>query len=141
MGHTGNGFICGIGAGMSQMLFFMVYAFGFWYAGKLLEEARIDIANLSRVFFAITATAQAIGTTGAQMSDWTRAIIATSNIFKLADSRPAIDPTDERRGKRSKGRVRGEIVFEKVTFRYPSRADLPVLTDLCVRRVVANIPR
>ncbi|KAK9104290.1 hypothetical protein Scep_021134 [Stephania cephalantha] len=51
-----------------------------------------------------------------------------SKIFKMIDQIPIIDAEDEK-GKVPK-HVRGEIVFKRVTFNYPSRPDAMVLDEL-----------
>ena len=51
--------------------------------------------NLSRVFFALTLSATTVGPSVAEADNWTKAKVATASIFRLADSRSRIDPTEE----------------------------------------------
>lgn len=61
----------------------------------------------------------------------TEATIAAARIFELIDRVPQIDSED------GKGKilayVRGDIEFKEVTFSYPSRPDILVLRDFCVK--------
>ena len=125
-----NAHTIGLGAGVSQLLFYLVYSFGFWYGGELLGKNQIQSRQLSKVFFSITLSATTVGQASARANDWTKARIATSNIFKLADRRPPIDATVREGKKIDLKSFVGGIEFRNVCFRYPTRPTLPVLNGV-----------
>ena len=128
-----NALICGLGGGTSQLLFFSVYSFAFWWGGQLLTSKGfgppLSATDLSRVFFALTLSATAIGQSSARASDSTKGMAAKDQIFALADRAPNIDPTSAEGKIGLKEKRSARITFKDVTFRYPSRPDVCVLRN------------
>jgi ABC-type multidrug transport system fused ATPase/permease subunit len=132
-----NAHVVGIGTGLSQAMFFGMYAIGFSWGAHLLAKHLIESQQLSRSFFAITMSSTAVGQTMARAGEYGKAKVATSNIFKLADTRPKIDSSGN---SNTRGRIislesfirdpERAIKFHSVTFRYPTRLDLIILNKV-----------
>lgn len=65
------------------------------------------------------------------MIEFTRAASAASELFRLMDRKSAIDPFDES-GKRLEA-VEGFVEFNNVTFAYPTRPSIQVLSDFSLQ--------
>ena len=121
---------------MSQLLFFAVYSFAFWWGERLLQGygfgPKLDPTSLSRVFFALTLSATAIGQSSARASDSTKGMASRDSIFALVDTEPAIDPTSTtgQVGYPDDRNRRVSVELRNVTFHYPSRPDVRVLDCL-----------
>lgn len=59
---------------------------------------------------------------------------AATSIFKLIDREPSIDCLDEK-GKVPEEEAKGEIIFEDVSFSYPSRPDTKVNLNIFNKKV------
>lgn len=85
------------------------------------------------VFFAIIIAAFAIAQAAPNISSFANAQAAAATIFAIIDRAPTIDNLSAGGLAPDAARVRGELEFENVTFYYPSRPDIPVLTNFSLR--------
>ena len=67
------------------------------------------------------------------MPDISSAKSASSDVIKLLDSRPEIDAESTEGKKVPADTVRGQIRFEDIHFRYPTRPGVRVLRDLSLK--------
>lgn len=112
----------------SQALVFFCVALGFWYGGTLLGHGEYDIFHFFVCFSEILFGAQSAGTVFSFSPDMGKAKNAAYEFRKLFDRRPTID-TWSTEGQ-SIDHVDGTIEFRDVHFRYPTRAEQPVLRGL-----------
>lgn len=84
-----------------------------------------------QVFFALTMTALAVSQTSAMAPDRNKAKDSAASIFEILDSKPKIDSSS------NKGTVlpivHGHIEFQHVSFRYPTRPDIQIFSDLSLQ--------
>ncbi|KAM0899553.1 hypothetical protein ACQ4PT_021229 [Festuca glaucescens] len=81
----------------------------------------------AKVYFALVFTAFGIAQTSAMASDSTKARESATSILALIDMRSKINSTSDEGIKLDK--VDGNIHFNHVTFKYPSRPDVQVFSD------------
>lgn len=55
---------------------------------------------------------------------------SVASIFEIIDSKPVIDSSSQEGI--TLDTVRGEIEFQHVSFRYPTRPDIQIFNDLCL---------
>ncbi|KAL3476097.1 P-loop containing nucleoside triphosphate hydrolase protein [Aspergillus californicus] len=112
----------------SQALVFFCIALGFWYGGTLLGHHEYDIFRFFVCFSEILFGAQSAGTVFSFAPDMGKAKNAAAEFRRLFDRKPDIDNWSEEGEKLDS--VEGEIEFQDVHFRYPTRPEQPVLRGL-----------
>ena len=97
----------------------------FWYGGRLLAAGEISAGSLTSFLIYTLIVAFALGGLADLWADFMRAAGAAERVFELLDRVPTIPP----RGGLRLTRVTGRVALEGIDFSYPSRPDVPVLTD------------
>ena len=98
-----------------------------WIGGHDVLAGRISAGELSAFVFYAVLVASAVGAVSEMIGDLQRAAGATERLMELLASEPSIRaPASPRK---LPDPSRGEVRFERVTFRYPSRPDSAALTD------------
>ena len=116
--------------------FFIVALFGgivivLWFGAGLLQRGGITPGELTRFVLYTTFIAGVMGQSAELFSQIQKTVGATQRVRELLreTTETAVDsivpPTTH-----SLTRLRGEVSFEGVSFRYPSRPDAPVLHDI-----------
>ncbi|XP_065859874.1 ABC transporter B family member 11-like isoform X2 [Euphorbia lathyris] len=123
-----QGLISGIGFGVSFFFLFSVYATSFYAGAQLVEHRKTTFQDVFQVFFALTMVATGISQSSSFAPDSSKAKSAAASIFSILDRKSKIDPSNES-GLASEN-VRGDIEFQHVSFRYPSRPDIQIFRDL-----------
>ncbi|KAG8391278.1 hypothetical protein BUALT_Bualt01G0171400 [Buddleja alternifolia] len=125
---TKQGLISGIGFGLSTVLLYSVYATSFYAGARLVQDGKITMSDVFRVFYALTMVAIAISASSALAPDSSKAKIAAASIFAILDRKSKIGPSDE--SGMTLENVKGEIELSHVNFNYPTRPSVPILDDL-----------
>ncbi|KAL8805888.1 MAG: hypothetical protein Q9182_001669 [Xanthomendoza sp. 2 TL-2023] len=112
----------------SQSLVFLCIALGFWYGGSLIGRNEYTMEQFFICFSAIIFGAQSAGTIFSFAPDMGKAKQAAKALKILFDRKPEIDSWSSE-GERL-DHVNGTIEFRDVHFRYPTRAEQPVLRGL-----------
>jgi len=108
-----------------------VFALGFWYGSRLLLEGRATNREFFTVLMAILFGCQSAGEFFSYAPGMGKAKQAAINIRQVLDTRPkSIDIESEDGLKIDRLNLKGGIELRDVTFRYPTRPEVPVLTDL-----------
>ncbi|OQS02150.1 ATP-binding Cassette (ABC) superfamily, partial [Thraustotheca clavata] len=123
---TREAHINGLMNGFSSFIMFAVYAFVFWYGGKLLNDKHIDFTQMMRTMMAVMMAAQGMGQTAGFLNDTDSAKKAAAEIFAVVEREPIIDSSQVDEGIVPKS-VEGRIEFKDVTFCYPTRPHIKVL--------------
>jgi ATP-binding cassette subfamily B protein len=110
----------------------MLLAFGavgviLWIGGHDVLAGRISAGELSAFVFYAVLVAGAAGAVSEMVGDLQRAAGATERLMELLVIEPAIRAPANPQPLPSPSR--GEVRFERVTFRYPSRPDTPALSE------------
>lgn len=100
-----------------------------WYGGHLVIDGELSSGELTSFVLYTLTVSFSLGAIADLFGDFMRAAGAADRVFELIDREPAIPL----RGGRILERVEGRLELEEVSFRYPSRPDVPVLRGLSLR--------
>jgi ATP-binding cassette subfamily B protein len=102
-----------------------------WYGGRLVARGEMTPGGLTSFLVYTLMVAFSLGGMSELWAELMKASGAAERIFELIDRTPTIPLTEGERP----ARVDGALVFEGVTFAYPTRKDVPVLRgiDLSIR--------
>ncbi|XVE77403.1 hypothetical protein DITRI_Ditri13aG0059800 [Diplodiscus trichospermus] len=123
-----QGFISGLGFGLSFFMQFSFYATSFYAGAQLVKHGQASFLDVFQVFFALTMAAFAISDSSSFAPDSDKAKTAAASIFEIIDRNSKIDPSDE--SGMTLENVKGDIELGHVSFKYPSRPDVQILQDL-----------
>ncbi|KAK1409772.1 hypothetical protein QVD17_36301 [Tagetes erecta] len=127
-----KGQIAGSGFGIAQFLLYASYAVGLWYASWLVKHGISDFSKTIRVFMVLMVSANGAAETLTLAPDFIKGGRAMKSVFDLLDRKTEIEP-DEVDSIPVPDRLRGEVELKHVDFSYPTRPDVPVFRDLCLR--------
>ncbi|XP_072958940.1 ABC transporter B family member 11-like [Typha angustifolia] len=125
-----QGIISGIGFGVSFFLLFCVYATSFYAGSRLVEDGKTTFAKVFRVFLALSMAAIGVSQSSSLTSDSTKAKSAAASVFAIVDRKSKIDPSNDTGV--TLETVKGNIEFQHVSFRYPTRSDVQIFQDMCL---------
>jgi len=137
-------FIKGVMMGMIQLIQFLVYAFAFWFGGKMIEIDRITFDDFNRALWAMAFAASGLGQAALFAGDAGKAAAAVTAIFGTLDYVPQIDsapwenngvadmktatPTVRQTPNETLKEGHGELV--QVNFAYPTRKTAKVFDHI-----------
>ena len=102
-----------------------------WYGSRLVVSGDLSPGELTSFMIYTLFVAGAMGSFAELYSQLQRTLGATHRVRELLREEPEpVAPRADTHG--SEERLRGEIVFEHVAFRYPSRPEVQVLRDICL---------
>jgi ATP-binding cassette subfamily B protein len=107
-----------------------------WIGGHDVVAGRLSAGSLSAFVFYAVIVAAAVGTISEVIGDLQRAAGATERLFELLEVRPEIRAPDH--SVALPVPARGTIIFDRVTFHYPSRPDTPALDDFSLEVVAGE---
>ncbi|XP_066311948.1 ABC transporter B family member 3-like [Miscanthus floridulus] len=123
-----EGIVGGLGFGFSFLAFYFTYALCFYVGAKFVQQGTATFPEVFRVFFVLVLATSGISRTSAIGADSTKANDAAASVFEILDQESKIDYSCE--DGITITSVRGEIVFQNVCFKYPSRPNVQILKDL-----------
>ncbi|KAI9573606.1 ste6-like protein [Boletus coccyginus] len=113
----------------SESTTYYVIALVFWYGAQLVSNLEFSTTSFFVALMSTTFGAMQVGNIFSYVPDISSARSAGAAVLKLIDSTPEID-AESTAGKTFEGKnVRGQIRFEDVHFRYPTRPGTRVLRD------------
>ncbi|CAF0935049.1 unnamed protein product [Rotaria sordida] len=124
-----KGVTTGIITGVTYFLLFCTYALGFWYGTKLVWEESYTIGNVFTIFMCITGAFLTLGQASPYFQALYEARVAAYGIWEVIDEPSKINNMNSDKGL-IKDDLIGDIHFSNVYFSYPSRPDVPILTNL-----------
>lgn len=124
------GLVSGAGFGFSFAALYCTNAFIFYIGAILVQHGKASFSEVFKVFFALTISAIGISQTSAMAPDTSKAKDSTASIFEILDSKPKIDASTNEGI--TLATVKGDIEFQNVSFRYPTRPDIQIFRDLCL---------
>ncbi|KAF9077717.1 P-loop containing nucleoside triphosphate hydrolase protein [Rhodocollybia butyracea] len=117
----------------SQSMIFFAISLVFWWGARLVSELKYSTFDFFVGLMCTTFGAIQAGNVFSFVPDMSSAKGAATDILTLLDSTPEID-AESTEGKRlDPTLVRGQIRFEGIHFRYPTRPGVRVLRDLNLR--------
>jgi ABC-type multidrug transport system fused ATPase/permease subunit len=90
-------------------------------------DVRMQPGDVLNVFFAVIIGAFSLGQAAPYISVIGSAQGAAAKLFETLDRISPIDPSSNNGEKIEK--LKGNIIFKKVDFHYPTRSDVPILSD------------
>ncbi|XP_063964755.1 ATP-dependent translocase ABCB1-like [Lytechinus pictus] len=123
-------FAAGLAFGFSQATIFFAYSATFRLGAYLVETGEISFTDVFLSFSALMFGAFGLGRAAGSVPDFSKAKVATGELFYLVDRKPEIDTFSDEGEKPAS--YSGSISLNNVRFRYPTRPDVPVLRGLSV---------
>ncbi|KAF9242527.1 P-loop containing nucleoside triphosphate hydrolase protein [Melanogaster broomeanus] len=117
----------------SQSVSLFVIAFVFWYGSTLVANLEITVKAFIVALMSTTFGAMQAGDALSFVPDISAARGAAAAIIKLIDATPEIDAESTEGKTFSEKHVEGQIQFDKVHFRYPTRPGVRVLRGLSIK--------
>ncbi|KFK23687.1 hypothetical protein AALP_AAs50902U000500 [Arabis alpina] len=124
------GIVNGLGYGFSFFALYCINALCFYIGSILIQHGKATFQEFFTVFFALTVTAVGVSYTSAMAIDTTKAKDSAASIFDILDSKSKNDSSSDEGT--TLVDVKGDIEFRHVSFRYPTRPDVPIFHDLCL---------
>ncbi|XP_021822002.1 ABC transporter B family member 4-like [Prunus avium] len=125
-----QGLISGIGFGLSFFFLFSVYASSFYAGARLVAAGKTTFSDVFRVFCALTMTAIGVAQSGSLAPNQSKGKSSATSIFAILDRKSKIDSSDD--SGTTIENVKGKIELRHVSFKYPTRPDVPIFQDLCL---------
>ncbi|XP_058077057.1 ABC transporter B family member 11-like [Magnolia sinica] len=125
-----QGLVSGVGFGLTFFLLFCAYSTSFYAGARLVEDGKTNFMHVLRVFFALTMAAIGVSQSSSLAPDATKAKASAASIFALLDRKSKIDPSNDSGA--TIEYVKGDIEFQHVSFRYPTRPNVQIFQDLCL---------
>ncbi|XP_060717198.1 ATP-binding cassette, sub-family B (MDR/TAP), member 4 [Tachysurus vachellii] len=123
--------IFGFTFSFSQAMIYFAYAGCFKFGSWLIEQKMMTFEGVFLVISAVIYGAMAMGEANSFTPNYAKAKMSASHILMLIGRVPAID-NDSEEGEKP-DHFEGNVRFQKVMFRYPSRPDVNVLQGLQLR--------
>ncbi|XP_039124515.1 ABC transporter B family member 4-like isoform X2 [Dioscorea cayenensis subsp. rotundata] len=125
-----QGIISGLGFGFSFAVLYVGYAICFYVGAHFIHNGSATFSQVFKVFFALTMAASGVSQTSAFGPDTNKAKDSAASIFEILDRKSKIDSSIDEGITLSD--VRGDIVFQHVSFKYPTRPEVQIFRDLCL---------
>ncbi len=116
--------------GIGECIASWIMGLGFWYGATLMKQGKSTTFQYFVSYIAVIFGAETAGTVFAFSPGIGRAKQATQNVYKVLKNKPRIDTTSSEGKTIKPNEIQGDIEFENVHFRYPRRAEVPVLRGL-----------
>ncbi len=105
-----------------------------WYGFRMVQANQMSLGSLASFMLYTLYAAGAMGSFAELYSQMQRALGATHRVRELLDEKteeenPSSSPV-RYTAKREEARIHGNVAFENVVFRYPSRPDVEVLHEV-----------
>ncbi|KAJ7542537.1 hypothetical protein O6H91_10G110600 [Diphasiastrum complanatum] len=126
-----QGQLAGLGYGISQFFLYSSYGLALWYASTLIKKGETSFGHVIKSFILLIFTAFGVAETLALAPDIIKGSQAVGSVFEILDRHTEIQPDDSEAEEISQ--VKGDIEFKHINFRYPSRPDVVIFSDLSFR--------
>lgn len=127
----------GGGMGVIYFIMFACYALAFWYGSKLVREEEAYTAGVMlTVFMAVVFGAFGLGNAAPNLKNVATARGAAYALWEILDRQSVIDSSSDEGKKPDK--IKGNIEFKDIHFKYPSRPDVPILNGLNLKASVGQ---
>ncbi|KAL8103556.1 ABC transporter B family member 9-like [Apium graveolens] len=124
------GIVSGVSLGIASSAIFLVNSFIFYIGSVLEKHGKVTFAEIFKVFFALTTSAMGVSGMLGMVPDLNRVIISAASIFDILDSKLERDSSNN--GGSTIDTVKGDLEFQNVSFKYPTRPNIQIFTDLCL---------
>ncbi|KAM0921300.1 hypothetical protein ACQ4PT_006947 [Festuca glaucescens] len=122
-----TGIVGGIGFGFSFLMLYLTYGLCFYVGAQFVRHGQSDFGGVFKVFFALVLATMGVSQSSAMATDSTKAKESAISIFSLLDRKSEIDSSSNEGLKLDE--VKGNIDFQHVSFKYPTRPDIQIFSD------------
>ncbi|KAF3450533.1 hypothetical protein FNV43_RR06618 [Rhamnella rubrinervis] len=123
-----SGLVSGAGFGLSFFALYCINGFLFYIGAVLEKHGKATFGEVFRVFFALSMSAMGVSQSSAMATDANKAKDSAVSIFGILDRKSKIDSSCDEGI--TLPTITGNIEFEHVSFRYPTRPDIQIFRDL-----------
>lgn len=124
--------ILGLALGFSQGAMYCAYTLTLWFGAYLVKDNKTDFGKVYKIFLILVLSSFSVGQLAGLAPDTSMAMTAIPAIFDIIYRRPLIG-SDRERGKKIDRSKPLDIELKMVTFAYPSRPEVIVLRDFCLK--------
>ena len=112
--------------GVASFAGFSALALVLWYGGRLVLAQEMSVGELTAFLLYTMGVAMSLAMLAGLWTDFMRAVGASDRVFDLMDRLPVIPTT----GGEQLAHMDGSLLFDGVSFSYPSRDDVQVLHQI-----------
>ncbi|KAL6848608.1 hypothetical protein ACP4OV_021191 [Aristida adscensionis] len=122
-----TGIVGGLGFGFSYLMLYCSSAICYYVGAKFVSQGKSTFGDVFKAYFALVLAMIGVSQTNAMASDSAKAHDSAISIFSILDRKSQIDSGSEEGS--TMENVKGDIDFNHVSFKYPSRPDVQIFSD------------
>ncbi|EEP75903.1 hypothetical protein UREG_00750 [Uncinocarpus reesii 1704] len=127
-----KGPILGVQYSSEFFIMYCAYSLAFWYGVKLIQKGQIGSGgDILTVLFSVALGTSALTMISPTMGDFTKAGAAANDVLNMIARAPDIDSMGQEGLKPEE--VKGELELSEVSFSYPARPTIQVLTNVSLK--------
>lgn len=124
--------ILGLFFGFSQGAMYGAYTLTLWFAARLVQQGKTNFGDVYKIFLILVLSSFSVGQLAGLAPDTSMAETVIPAVLDVINRRPLIGDDNEKSKK--KERLKSfDVEFKMVTFAYPSRPEMIVLRDFCLK--------
>lgn len=124
--------ILGLALGFSQGAMYGAYTLVLWFGAFLVKKNITSFGEVYKIFLILVLSSFSVGQLAGLAPETSLAAAAIPAVLDIIDRRPLIGK-DKKKGRKIERSKPLDIEFERVTFAYPSRPEVIVLSDFCLK--------
>ncbi|XWS12191.1 hypothetical protein CRYUN_Cryun37aG0068800 [Craigia yunnanensis] len=124
--------LLGLILGFSQGSMYGAYTLTLWFGAYLVKQGKTDFGDVNKIFLILVLSSFSVGQLAGLAPDTTMAATAIPAVFDIINRRPLIS-TSRDKGRKIERSKPLDIELKMVTFAYPSRPEVIVLKDFCLK--------
>ncbi len=124
--------IQGLALGFSQGAMYGAYTLILWYGARLVHEDITGFGEVYKIFLILVLSSFSVGQLAGLAPDNSMAATVIPAVLDIINSRPLIGNDQQKRRKIERSKPI-DIEFKRVTFAYPSRPEVIVLSDFSLK--------
>ncbi|KAL6285341.1 hypothetical protein ACE6H2_009731 [Prunus campanulata] len=125
--------IMGLALGFSQGVMYGAYTLTLLFGAYLIKEGKANFGEVYKIFLILVLSSFSVGQLAGLAPDTSMAATAIPAVFDIISRRPLIGSSTRDKDKKLDRSKPLDIQFKMVTFAYPSRPDVTVLSDFCLK--------
>lgn len=129
---TKRSLILGSALGFSQGAMYCAYTLTLLYGAYLVKEGKTSFGEVYKIFLILVLSSFSVGQLAGLAPDTSMAASAVPAVFGIINRRPLIGG-DHEKGRKIDRSKSFDIELKMVTFAYPSRPQVIVLRDFCLK--------
>lgn len=124
--------ILGIALGISQGGMYGAYTLTLWFGAYLVKQGHTNFGDVYKIFLILVLSSFSVGQLAGLAPDTSMASTAIPSVLDIINRKPLIG-NERHRGRKIETLEPFDVEFKMVTLTYPSRPDVVVLRDFCLK--------